>query len=357
MTDKISTRVPKSTFEEIKEMSKDGLEHWSARDLAPLLGYKKAYWRYFEGVIKKAKIACEKSKNNVKHHFVANNKMVNLGSGSERTISDYSLTRYACYLIAQNGNPNKKEIAEAQTYFAIKTHEREQEEKIGYIKARREKRDKLTISINVLNSIAKQKGVINGKQFADFTDAGTKGLYGGLTTIQVKKRKNIPNKANLQDRMGLDELTANNFAKMLARREIEKIDAYSANKASEVNFSAHDRVREDMKVFGKTMPEDLPVEPDIDIAEKRLKDPNKAYCKNFNHNSEKVLEIHLPDKFSVQQRNELLRLLKENHGTGSVMLHWSAQDDIRLVSFGVNCSRDLSIQVKRIFNRVQKKMK
>jgi DNA-damage-inducible protein D len=350
-----------SPFDQIRQIREDSSEYWSARDLAPLLGYPKSDWRYFEKVIEKAKIACQKSNQSNDHHFVVNNKMIKIASGSQkeaiREISDFHLSRYACYLVAQNGNPNKEEIANAQTYFAVKTHEREQDEQRIYLKKRKEKRDKLTTSIKALNSAAKQKGVTSKKQFADFTDAGTKGLYGGLTTAQIKKKKNVPSKANLQDRMGLDELTANDFAKMLARREVESMDDYGANKATEVNFNAHERVRKDMKDFGKTMPEDLLAEPDIDISEKRLKNLNKAYCKTFTHHGEKIMEIHLPDNFTVLQKDQLRDLLDENQGMGVAMLYWSAKNMERRVSFGVNCTRKLISEVEKIFSDTTEKLK
>ncbi len=355
MKNDLTKRDGSNPFNRIKQVREDGSEYWSARNLMPLLEYNK--WENFLKVIEKAKSACQKSSNKVKHHFPEVRKMVDLGSGSQINVIDYQFTRYACYLVAQNGHPSKQAVADAQTYFAVKTHEREQDEKQIYVKNRREKRDKLTDSIIALNSVAKQKGVTSGKQFADFTDAGTKGLYGGLTTAQIKKKKNVPSKANLQDRMGLDELTANDFAKMLARREIESMDNHGANETTKVNFKAHDRVRKDMKAFGETMPEDLVAEPDIDISEKRLKDPNKAYCKIFSHNGEKIMEVHLPNSFAEHQKDQLKELFNQNKGTGMVMIYWAAENMKRRVSHGVSCTRKLATEIEKIFSKKTKKLK
>jgi len=348
---KISTNNEgKNIFDSIRRVSEDGSEFWSARDFMPLLGY--GTWQKFEEAINRARTACKESGNDAAVHFLP----APVKSTGGRPGKDHHLSRYACYLVAQNGDPRKSEIAEAQTYFAIKTREREQDEAKNYLFARKEKRDKLKESNKALSSAAKEKGVKTPKDFASFNDAGTEGLYGGMTTAQVKKKKGIPSKANLQDRMSLDELTANDFAKMLSRRKLQNSSQTGVSHATEINRSAHERVREDLAKFGNTLPEDLPAEADIDIAEKRLIDPSRAYCKIFSHKSEKVLEIHLPDEFTDEQVESLRLLLKDNQGSGYVCIYLRGEK-IRDVSFGVRCTRQLSKEIEEIFSSPKNKLK
>ena len=195
-------------FESLKQTNEHNAEYWRARDLQPLLGY--AQWRRFEQAIERAMASCETSGNNPGNHFANAGKMVTLGSGSQRPVDDYHLSRFACYLIAQNGDPRKPEIAQAQQYFAIQTRRQELSdqaaadvERLGLCKQTAEE-------FKALSGAAQDAGVQN-KMFGVFHDTGYKGLYGGLGRDAIKQRKTIPDKDNLLDRMNATELAANQF--------------------------------------------------------------------------------------------------------------------------------------------------
>ena len=199
-----------TTFEEIKHIDEFGMEFWYARELQKVLDYKE--WRKFDGVIEKAKKACSNSNLEITDHFVDVAKMVQIGSGAERQQQDYKLSRYACYLIAQNGDSRKKVIALAQTYFAVQTRKQEITEKEYSILTEDEKRfyqRNLTRKGNYsLNQAAKKAGV---KNFDQFHNAGYKGLYNGETADDIAKRKGLRYREDILDNMGSEELAANLF--------------------------------------------------------------------------------------------------------------------------------------------------
>ena len=263
------------TFEDIKHVDENGNEYWYARELMIALGYKA--WRYFEGVVDKAKIACENSNISALDHFVADNKMVQIGSGAERSQNDYKLTRYACYIIAQNANPRLKNVALAQTYFAVKTRQQEiTEEKYKQL-TEDEKRlynRKIVKDRNkYLFDTAKKSGV---KDYGKFNNAGYKGLYNGETAEDIAKRKGLEPEQQILDYMGSAELGANIF------RITQTDELLKNNKVSTENdaCSTHNRVgkavRETIKKLGGTMPEDLPT-PEKSI--KELEKENKKHLK------------------------------------------------------------------------------
>ena len=187
------------TFEESAYTQK-GVEYWMARELQKLLDYTD--WRNFLLVIDKAKIACSKSRQIIADHFVDVNKMVKLGSGSERQIDDIMLTRYACYLIAQNGDPRKEQIAFAQSYFAIQTHKQELlEERIALVERLRA-REKLADTESVLSGVIYERGV-DGEGFARLRSKGDQSLFGGYTTLEMKRKgKHIKNNKDVRDLLG-----------------------------------------------------------------------------------------------------------------------------------------------------------
>ncbi len=187
------------SFESLKKLNQHGVEHWSARDLQPCLGYSN--WRDFKNAIKKAKKSCEQSGNNPQHHFADVRKPIPGGKGSSQMVEDYHLSRFACYLIAQNGDPRKAEIAQAQKYFAIQTRRQEISDQMAADLERLEIREQATIEFKALSGAAREAGV-QDKMFGIFHDAGYKGLYGGLGVDAIKARKGIPSKENLMDRMG-----------------------------------------------------------------------------------------------------------------------------------------------------------
>lgn len=171
------------SFEDMKKENEYGAEYWSAREIQPLLGYTQ--WRRFEDAIKRAKTSCKQSGNIPENHFVGVGKMVEIGAGSSREILDYHLSRFACYLIAQNGDPRKPEIANAQQYFAIQARRQEISDAITADKERLELRKQAAEEFKALSSAARD-AVVHDKMFGIFHDAGYKGMYGGLGRDAIK---------------------------------------------------------------------------------------------------------------------------------------------------------------------------
>ena len=244
------------TFEEIKYIDKDGVEFWYARELQLVLTYKE--WRKFENVILKAKKACENSGGNVFDHFVDVDKMVQIGSGAERKQNDYKLTRYACYLIAQNGDSRKEVIALAQTYFAVQTRKQEITEKEYSMLTEDEKRfyqRDLTRKGNYsLNQAAKNAGV---KNFDKFHNAGYKGLYNGETADDIAKRKGLRYREDILDNMGSDELIANLFRISQTEQKLRKDNVQGEAEANNTHYNIGKNIREVIEKNGGTMPEEL----------------------------------------------------------------------------------------------------
>ena len=246
-----------TTFEEIKHIDELGMEFWYARELMKVLSYKD--WRYFDAVIKKAKMACQNSELNDIDHFVVNNKMVEIGSGAKREQKDYKLTRYACYLIAQNANPRLKIVALAQTYFAVQTRKQEITEKEYSMLTEDEKRfyqRNLTRKGNYsLNQAAKIAGV---KNFDKFHNAGYKGLYNGETADDIAKRKGLRYREDILDNMGSEELAANLFRITQTESRLKKDKINSEKEANKTHYDIGKNIREVIEKNGGTMPEDLP---------------------------------------------------------------------------------------------------
>lgn len=261
--------VPKGkSFEEIKQINEHGMEYWSARDLQIMLGYSQ--WRRFEEAIQRAMTSCTQSGNEPTNHFADAGKMVDLGSGSIRGIADYHLSRFACYLIAQNGDPRKLEIANAQKYFAIQTRRQELSDQLAADLERLELRKQTSEEFKALSGAARDAGVQN-KMFGVFHDAGYKGLYGGIGSENIKKKKNIPEKENLMDRMGTTELAANQFRMTQTRDKLVQEKIHTQGKAIETHRQVGKEVRAAIKRIGGTLPEDIPPEEHIKQVEKRVK--------------------------------------------------------------------------------------
>ena len=245
------------TFEDIKHIDENGVEFWYARELQVVLDYKE--WRKFNNVIEKAKKACENTGISEAYHFVDADKMVEIGSGAKRKQIDYKLTRYACYLIAQNGDPRKKVISLAQTYFAVQTRKQEISEKEYSLLTEDEKRfyqRNLTRKGNYsLNQAAKNAGV---KNFDKFHNCGYKGLYNGETADDIAKRKGLRYREDILDNMGSEELAANLFriTQTEARLKRDKVD--NEKRACDTHNKIGKIVRNAIKEAGGTMPEDLP---------------------------------------------------------------------------------------------------
>ena len=245
------------SFEDIKHIDENGVEFWYARELMSILQYSN--WQNFEKIIDKAKISCENSDVNVLDHFIAISKMVQIGSGAKRKQQDYKLTRYACYLIAQNGDSRKKVIALAQTYFAIQTRKQEITEKEYSMLTEDEKRfyqRNLTRKGNYsLNQTAKNAGV---KNFDKFHNAGYKGLYNGETADDIAKRKGLRYREDILDNMGSDELIANLFRISQTEQKLRKDNISGEKEANKTHYNIGKNIREVIAKNGGTMPEELP---------------------------------------------------------------------------------------------------
>ena len=245
------------TFEDIKHIDENGVEFWYARELMKVLSYKD--WRYFNAVIEKAKIACKNTGITDVDHFVVDNKMVVIGSGAKREKEDYKLTRYACYLIAQNANPRLKVVALAQTYFAVQTRKQEISEKEYSLLTEDEKRlyqRSLTRKGNYsLNQTAKNAGV---KNFDKFHNYGYKGLYNGETADDIAKRKGLRYREDILDNMGSDELIANLFRISQTEQKLKKDNVQTEKDANITHYIVGKNIREVIAKNGGTMPEDLP---------------------------------------------------------------------------------------------------
>src|SRR5574344_475479 len=262
----IETTYTNKNFENIKHIDEYGNEYWEARELQKALEYKE--WRNFELVINKAKNACKNSNFNVLECFVDINKTSKMPNGGVKKISDYKLSRYACYLIVQNGDPKKEVIALGQTYFAIQTRKQEISESEYLELTEDEKRlynRNITRKGNYeLNRIAKESGV---KDFAGFHNEGYKGLYNGETADDIFKRKKLRYREDILDNMGSDELADNIF-------RIAQTDAKL--KRDTVDNEVGKEVRNSIKRLGGTMPEDLPTpEKSLKKLEKENKNNNK----------------------------------------------------------------------------------
>lgn len=244
-------------FENIKHIDENGVEYWYARELQKILEYNK--WENFEKVIRKAKQSCENSNISNLDHFLDVRKMVAIGSGAEKEIKDYKLTRYACYLIAQNGDSRKKVIALAQTYFAIQTRKQELTEKEYSMLTEDEKRfyqRNLTRKGNYsLNQAAKNAGV---KNFDKFHNAGYKGLYNGETADDIAKRKGLRYREDILDNMGSEELAANLFRITQTESRLKRDNIQTESAANKTHYEVGSKIRNTIKELGGTMPEDLP---------------------------------------------------------------------------------------------------
>lgn len=265
---RVRRRSENEGFEQLKCVSSHGTEYWSARELQPLLGYN--HWRSFEKAIAKAITSCRQSGNDPDHHFARARKPIVGGKGAVQEVPDFHLSRFACYLIAQNGDPRKPEIALAQKYFAIQTRRQELSDNCQRDMERLELRKQTTEEFKALSGAARNAGVQN-KMFGVFHDAGYKGLYGGLGSEQIKSRKQIAKNENLLDRMGTTELAANQFRMTQTREKLAQEAIQGQQRAIDTHHQVGKEVRDAIRRIGGTMPENLPPAEDIKQVRKRLK--------------------------------------------------------------------------------------
>lgn len=268
MTDDHAPALSGKTFEDLKQTNSHGAEFWSARDLQPLLGYSQ--WRRFEQAIERAQTSCKESGNDPGHHFAGAGKPITGGKGAVQTVNDFHLSRFACYLIALNGDPRKPEIAYAQKYFAVQTRRQEVSDRLAADRERLELRKQTAEEFKALSGAAQQVGVQN-RMFGVFHDAGYKGLYGGLGRDGIKKRKGIPDKENLLDRMNATELAANQFRMTQTRDKLAKDRVLGPQQAIRTHEQVGKEVRDAIKRIGGTLPENIPPAEHIKEVEKRIK--------------------------------------------------------------------------------------
>jgi DNA-damage-inducible protein D len=265
---KVEPSIAGQSFENLKKINEHGAEYWSARDLQPLLGYSQ--WRRFEQAIERAVSSCQASGNPPSYHFAGAGKMIDLGKGGQRDVEDYHLSRFACYLIAQNGDPRKPEIANAQKYFAIQTHRQELNDQAAADQERLELRKQTAEEFKALSGAAQDAGV-QSRMFGVFHDAGYKGLYGGLGRDAIKQRKAIAEKDNLLDRMNATELAANQFRMTQTRDKLARDHIRGQAQAIQTHEQVGREVREAIQRIGGALPENIPPAEHIKEVEKRLK--------------------------------------------------------------------------------------
>lgn len=247
-----------SLFESIRHTNEYGQEFWYARELQIALEYTE--WRNFSKVIDKAKEACKGSENVVSDHFVEVNKIVSAGA-TTKDIGDIELSRYACYLIVQNGDPRKKVIALGQTYFAVKTRQQElieHYEDLSEDQKRLAIRKEMAEHNKMLVAAAKNAGVETSLDYAVFQNYGYMGLYGGLKAQDIKEKKGLKKSQNILDHMGYEELAANLFRATQTEAKLRRENVQGKQEANETHFEVGKKVRDTIKDLGGTMPEDLP---------------------------------------------------------------------------------------------------
>lgn len=258
MTDNEENSYTETLFEAIKHVNEYGNEFWFARELQKALEYTE--WRNFSKVIDRAINACENSGNSVADHFVEINKIVEAGATS-KPIDDYQLSRYACYLIVQNGDSRKKVIALGQTYFAVKTRQQELIENFDDLSEEKKRlaiRNEMRTHNKSLAEAAKMAGISEPRDYAIFQNKGYQGLYGGLGRKEIHARKGLKKSQDILDYMGSTELAANLFRATQTDEKLRKEKILGKEAANQTHYEIGRKVRQTIKEIGGTMPEDLP---------------------------------------------------------------------------------------------------
>ncbi|NET30659.1 MAG: DNA damage-inducible protein D [Cyanothece sp. SIO1E1] len=257
-------------FEEIKCLNEIGQEYWLARDLAEALEYTK--WDKFLNVIKKAEIACKNSGAEPTEHFLQVGKMIIVGKGAKRNIMDIELSRYACYLIVQNADPNKETVALGQTYFAVQTRKQEIFEQITSEQEKRLfLRNELTAHNKKLADAARDAGVIEPWEYGVFQNHGYAGLYNGLTAKQIHTKKGLKKSQGILDHMGSTELAANLFRATQTEEKLKREKIQGKDNANRTHYEVGKKVRQTIQELGGEMPENLPAEDSIKKLERKKK--------------------------------------------------------------------------------------
>ena len=263
-------------FNDYTQKTENGLEFWFARDLQVLLGYDQ--WKNFQKVIEKAKIACQNTGLVMEDQFADVGKMITVGKGAEREIDDIALTRHACYLIAQNGDPRKEEIAFAMAYFAIQTRKQELVEKRIEEMERLGFREKLTNSEKELSGIIYERGVDN-MGFARIRSKGDQALFGGKTTLDMKQRLGVKGTRALADFLPTITIKAKDFANEITNFTLKRDNYVRGEQAITNEHVKNNKDTRELLVKRGIVPENLPPEEDIKKVERRLKSEDKNFLK------------------------------------------------------------------------------
>lgn len=259
LSDEEKNNYTESLFESIRHVNEYGQEFWYARELAKTLEYKD--FRNFELAIFKAMDACKNSGFNVSDHFGEVTEMVTIGSGAQRGFKSYQLSRYACYLIVMNGDSSKQIIALGQTYFAVKTRQKELIEHYDDLSEDQKRiaiRQEMKEHNKMLVAAAKDAGVETTLDYAIFQNYGYMGLYGGLKASDIKERKGLKKSQDILDYMGYEELAANLFRATQTEAKLRRENIQGKQEANKTHYEVGKKVRDTIKDLGGTMPEDLP---------------------------------------------------------------------------------------------------
>ena len=258
-----------SPFERIKRTNDAGMEFWSSRDFAEVLGY--GDYRNFEGVVEKAKLACFNSGHRIDDHFVDVTEMIEIGKGGQRPVKTILLSRYACYLAIQNADPKKEIVAQGQTYFAVQTRRQELADERVEEERRLLLREEMRRHNVQLADAAKGAGVVEPVDYAIFQNHGYMGLYGGLKMEDIHRRKRLKKSQKILDHMGSTELAANLFRATQAEEKLRRDKVKGKDAANRTHHIVGAKVRQTIQELGGTMPEDLPVAESVRKIESQMR--------------------------------------------------------------------------------------